>query len=86
VPHALAQATVPIAHLFDVAGALCRPRLEGCPEKTMDDPEQDANASLGEGRPRPVCPECGMRMISNIVETLRSLECLRCGHVEDDQA
>jgi DNA-directed RNA polymerase subunit RPC12/RpoP len=52
----------------------------------MDDPEQDANASLGEGRPRPVCPECGMRMITNIVETLRSLECLRCGHVEDEQA
>jgi tRNA(Ile2) C34 agmatinyltransferase TiaS len=43
----------------------------------MIDPEQG---------PRPLCPKCGMRMITTGTPPApRMLECLRCGHTEAKQ-
>jgi hypothetical protein len=57
-------------------------------EYAMADPEElpDAPSLWSDDPGRPKCPGCGMRMITNIVESLRSFECLRCGHVEDEKA
>jgi hypothetical protein len=57
-------------------------------EHAMADPEElpDAPSLWSDDPGRPKCPGCGMRMITNIVESLRSFECLRCGHVEDEKA
>ena len=45
----------------------------------------DPKAEPWDDDPRPRCPNCGMRMIANIVGAIRIFECLRCGHSQNDE-